>query len=168
MFNGIDQDHDSRLPLPDIVDQPHAAGSSQGRSRRVGYVFLIVAVAFGAFLAGTYSRPATTSAKTQSGSRILYYEDPMHPQYRSDKPGTAPDCGMDLEPVYAGGTIKGQSGQPVSPTTELRSGNENVQATGIVSEEVRRTPFTHRIRTVGRVVADETRVQRMIAGAAAG
>jgi membrane fusion protein, copper/silver efflux system len=33
--------------------------------------------------------------------RILYYHDPMHPSYKSDKPGIAPDCGMDLEPVYA-------------------------------------------------------------------
>jgi len=32
--------------------------------------------------------------------RILYWQDPMHPQYKSDKPGKAPDCGMDLVPVY--------------------------------------------------------------------
>ncbi|MFN7981315.1 MAG: efflux RND transporter periplasmic adaptor subunit [Vicinamibacterales bacterium] len=32
---------------------------------------------------------------------VLYYVDPMHPAYRSDKPGVAPDCGMTLEPVYA-------------------------------------------------------------------
>ena len=30
----------------------------------------------------------------------------MHPAYKSDKPGIAPDCGMKLEPVYAeGGAI---------------------------------------------------------------
>ena len=33
----------------------------------------------------------------------LYYVDPMHPAYRSDKPGTAPDCGMPLVPVYEPG-----------------------------------------------------------------
>ena len=33
--------------------------------------------------------------------RVLYYVDPMHPAYTSDKPGIAPDCGMKLEPVYA-------------------------------------------------------------------
>ena len=33
--------------------------------------------------------------------KVLYYVDPMHPAYKSDKPGTAPDCGMKLEPVYA-------------------------------------------------------------------
>src|SRR5208282_129896 len=39
---------------------------------------------------------------TMPGERkILYYQDPMHPWYKSDKPGFAPDCGMKLVPVYA-------------------------------------------------------------------
>src|SRR5437588_1818309 len=38
---------------------------------------------------------------SNTGHRVLYYVDPMHPAYKSDKPGIAPDCGMDLEPVYA-------------------------------------------------------------------
>lgn len=32
----------------------------------------------------------------------LYWYDPMHPAYKSDKPGIAPDCGMQLVPRYAG------------------------------------------------------------------
>jgi len=32
---------------------------------------------------------------------ILYWYDPMHPGYKADKPGKAPDCGMDLVPRYA-------------------------------------------------------------------
>ncbi|MBI4164450.1 MAG: efflux RND transporter periplasmic adaptor subunit, partial [Acidobacteria bacterium] len=44
--------------------------------------------------------PAAANARTGK-RRILYYQDPMHPQYRSDKPGIAPDCGMKLVPVYA-------------------------------------------------------------------
>ena len=40
--------------------------------------------------------------KSSTGERkILFWYDPMHPQYKSDKPGTAPDCGMDLVPRYA-------------------------------------------------------------------
>ena len=33
--------------------------------------------------------------------QILYWYDPMHPQYKSQQPGKAPDCGMDLVPKYA-------------------------------------------------------------------
>lgn len=39
----------------------------------------------------------------KGGRKILYYVDAMHPWYKSDKPGIAPDCGMKLEPVYADG-----------------------------------------------------------------
>jgi RND family efflux transporter MFP subunit len=41
------------------------------------------------------------SRHAQPERRVLYWVDPMHPQYKSDKPGIAPDCGMQLEPVYA-------------------------------------------------------------------
>ena len=38
----------------------------------------------------------------QNGEReVLYWYDPMHTDYKSDKPGIAPDCGMDLVPFYA-------------------------------------------------------------------
>jgi len=47
-----------------------------------------------------YAVPAATQASVGKDRRVLYYVDPMHPQYRSDKPGTAPDCGMKLVPVY--------------------------------------------------------------------
>jgi membrane fusion protein, copper/silver efflux system len=40
--------------------------------------------------------PAKPAART-----ILFWYDPMHPQYKSDKPGKAPDCGMDLVPKYS-------------------------------------------------------------------
>jgi hypothetical protein len=36
-----------------------------------------------------------------SERKILYWYDPMHPAYTSDKPGIAPDCGMALVPKYA-------------------------------------------------------------------
>ncbi len=41
--------------------------------------------------------------------KILYYVDPMHPAYKSDKPGIAPDCGMKLEPVYEDGSAGSES-----------------------------------------------------------
>jgi RND family efflux transporter MFP subunit len=39
----------------------------------------------------------------------------MHPAYKSDKPGIAPDCGMKLEPVYADG-----GGPAVAPAAERK------------------------------------------------
>ena len=51
-------------------------------------------------LAPTQRAEAADQANAGEG-KILYYQDPMHPWYHSDKPGFAPDCGMKLLPVYA-------------------------------------------------------------------
>jgi RND family efflux transporter MFP subunit len=79
---------------------------------KVVVALLVVTVAF----AGGYVVRATkTAASLSTGRKILYYVDPMHPAYKSDKPGVAPDCGMTLEPVYAdeaGGT-GGHAGRTV-------------------------------------------------------
>src|SRR5690349_9042354 len=61
----------------------------------------VIVVALGAFFAGRLSGPSHPPTHS-SAKRILYYVDPMHPAYKSDEPGTAPDCGMALERVYEG------------------------------------------------------------------
>lgn len=69
-------------------------------------------IRFGLFLAGIglvfvvgfgYGRWYSTRPAPRTERKILYYVDAMHPWYKSDKPGLAPDCGMKLQPVYAGG-----------------------------------------------------------------
>lgn len=42
-----------------------------------------------------------TAPEKPAARTILFWYDPMHPQYRSDKAGKAPDCGMDLVPKYS-------------------------------------------------------------------
>ena len=56
---------------------------------------IVIALAFGG---GYVVRATRTSAGTSNGRTILYYVDPMHPAYKSDKPGVAPDCGMKYLP----------------------------------------------------------------------
>src|SRR5260370_2017372 len=69
---------------------------------RIIGLLVLIALAF----AGGYVYKAVkggTASADQGGRKILYWVDPMHPAYKSDKPGIAPDCGMKLEPVYADG-----------------------------------------------------------------
>jgi membrane fusion protein, copper/silver efflux system len=68
-------------------------------------VFLIVVLVAAAFAGGYLTRSAGAGAQgARAGQRkVLYWVDAMHPAYKSDKPGIAPDCGMKLEPVYADG-----------------------------------------------------------------
>src|SRR5579863_957380 len=81
---------------------------------------------------------------TTAGRRILYWVDPMHPAYRSDKPGIAPDCGMALEPVY--------EGDGASPAATLTAGTTSISAErqrmiGIRVETAGRSTGVREIRT---------------------
>ncbi|HVW85635.1 MAG TPA: efflux RND transporter periplasmic adaptor subunit [Bryobacteraceae bacterium] len=68
--------------------------------------FLMAVIALGlVFVVGFgYGRWYSTRRIASAGRKVLYYVDAMHPWYKSDKPGIAPDCGMKLVPVYADGT----------------------------------------------------------------
>src|SRR5512138_866104 len=68
--------------------------------KKVGLLTLALSLAAVGFLAGTWSQHRSASGHG-AGRTVLRYVDPMHPAYTSDKPGIAPDCGMQLEPVYA-------------------------------------------------------------------
>ena len=98
------------------------------------------------------SRPATAQ-----GRKILYYHDPMHPSYRSDRPGIAPDCNMALTPVYAdeGATVP----------AVIRVDEAQAAAIGLRTEAAREEDGAGEIRTVGRVQAQESRKYAMTAGA---
>lgn len=71
--------------------------------RAILLLVLVAAAFFGGYIYKAI-RSGNAGGPTQNGGRkILYWVDPMHPAYKSDKPGIAPDCGMKLEPVYADG-----------------------------------------------------------------
>jgi RND family efflux transporter MFP subunit len=67
-----------------------------------------------------YGRWYSTRTAPKGGRKILYYVDAMHPWYKSDKPGIAPDCGMKLEPVYADGTMGTAGEAPTRKTLRYR------------------------------------------------
>lgn len=69
-------------------------------ARVLGFTATLVLGFVGGYLLRDRLRSAP-SAIDKGGRKILYWVDPMHPAYKSDKPGIAPDCGMKLEPVYA-------------------------------------------------------------------
>src|SRR5262245_59704842 len=131
---------------------------------------LLKAFAFVALLAAVFAcgyvvratrgdRSARTSRSTER--KVLYYVDPMHPAYKSDKPGIAPDCGMQLEPIYAddGVTQAATIGAIESaPAGAIKISPERQQVIGVRFATVQTDDTTRSIRTVGRISVDETRV----------
>jgi YHS domain-containing protein len=116
------------------------------------------------FLAGGawWSRSAPAPNPAAGARSILYYHDPMHPAYKSDKPGIAPDCGMQLEPVYSGDeeAARPADGSSMPPGT-VRIGAEKQQLIGVRVEEVRKADREEKVRILGRVAADETRLYKI-------
>src|SRR5262245_2650142 len=125
-------------------------------------VFFALVLLAAVFAGGYVVRAMKPPAATSNGRRVLYYVDPMHPAYKSDKPGIAPDCGMQLEPVYADeanapiGTLNADSES--MPAGAIRIAPERQQLIGVKFATVEAGGGTRAIRTVGKVSVDETRV----------
>lgn len=95
---------------------------------------------------------AKPQAAVAAGPKILYWYDPMHPAYKSDRPGIAPDCGMALVPQYA------EAAKPAGTVT--LSADQQTLA-GVRTVEVRRSPLEREIHTTAEIVADETRISHV-------
>jgi Cu(I)/Ag(I) efflux system membrane fusion protein len=128
---------------------------------------LVVCLGIG-FLAGAawWGRSAASPKAAGGARRILYYHDPMHPAYKSDKPGIAPDCGMQLEPVYSDEEAAAETAAGPGPAPgTVRIGAEKQQLIGVRVEEVRKADREATVRIFGRVTADEARLYKVNSGA---
>jgi Cu(I)/Ag(I) efflux system membrane fusion protein len=119
-----------------------------------------LAVAAGSFYLGRVTQPASSgpsSAASQPGRTVLYWQDPMVPGQRFDKPGKSPYMDMQLVPVYADSAAS--SGVQVSAAVQ--------QNLGIRYATVRRATMSSSFDAVGAVQFDERRnvaVQTRVAG----
>lgn len=109
--------------------------------------------------AGTAAQGSSSqSPGTQQGAalgqrKVLYWYDPMHPKYRADKPGIAPDCGMTLVPKYA----DEESMANVAAGTVMIPADKQTLA-GVRTSLVQRKALTRDIRTTAQIVADESKI----------
>jgi Cu(I)/Ag(I) efflux system membrane fusion protein len=88
--------------------------------------------------------------------RILYYYDPMHPAYRSDKPGISPDCHMELVAKYAD-ELRDDCAIHLAPNEERAAGIETVIAT--------EQDGLREVRAPGKVWLPESRRYKVSGGA---
>ena len=142
-------------------------------SKTISYAALVCTIAAAAFWGGYRYKPRETviaagapADATNAPRRILYYVDPMHPAYKSATPGTAPDCGMDLEAVYADGRPAGDEDAPASalPPGAIVVSRDAQQLAAIRVAAVEHAAGSVNVRLFGRVAADEARTYRVNAG----
>jgi multidrug efflux pump subunit AcrA (membrane-fusion protein) len=105
---------------------------------------------------------ATGSNTVQSGTqsaasgerKVLFWYDPMHPAYKADKPGIAPDCGMTLVPKYA----EEQTSLAKMPAGTVAISADKQQLIGVRTGKVERRSLERTIHTTAQLTADETKI----------
>ncbi|WP_149164713.1 efflux RND transporter periplasmic adaptor subunit [Azospirillum brasilense] len=93
--------------------------------------------------------------QAQSGPRILYWWDPMIPDFKSDKPGKSP-MGMDMVPVY-----EGQDPGNAEETGVVTVSSAAMNNLGVRTAAAERTTLTPTIETFGSITFDESRTAHL-------
>jgi Cu(I)/Ag(I) efflux system membrane fusion protein len=110
--------------------------------------FIAIAAACGWFGATLAHRTTTAPA----GRKVLFFQSPMHPWVKSEKPGQCTVCGMDLVPVYEGGASFDHA---ASGLVMLPQGSPNIM--GVQTAEVKKQPLVRTLRVAGMIGEDESR-----------
>ena len=114
-----------------------------------------------------YTQRTTANAESLRARKVLHYVDPMHPAYTSPEPGIAPDCGMQLEPVYADGAAAPRSATAAHRhEATVNVSAEQQRLIGVRVAPVERWTGARSTRVFGRVAAEETRVYTVNIGIA--
>jgi membrane fusion protein, copper/silver efflux system len=92
------------------------------------------------------------------GHRVLFYRNPMNPQVTSPVPAKD-EMGMDYVPVYAEDVAPTLGGVPGLATVTVH--DEPLHLAGVQTVPVVRETISRHVRTVGSVVADETRIRHV-------
>lgn len=125
--------------------------------RTLVFAILIAAAGAGGYGYGRwYGKPLGAPG----GKKIVFYVDPMHPWYKSDKPGIAPDCNMALVPVHEGEESKYQAKNGATPgSVEIPADKQ--QLMGVTYGTVAYESTSDSIRAAARVMLDETKVAKV-------
>ncbi len=92
------------------------------------------------------------SPEIAAGRKVRFFQSPMHPWVKSDKPGQCTVCGMDLVPIYEGGETFDPS---ASDLVLLPPGSPSV--VGVQTAEVKKQRLVRTLRVAGMIGEDESR-----------
>lgn len=128
--------------------------------QRSTYIILGIGIVVGLGIAWLAAPESTEPVETGEASAATEEEDTtwtcsMHPQIRQQEPGQCPICGMDLIP--AGGKEEDAGERRLEMSESAKKLAE------ITTVPVERRFIEHRLRLVGKVEYDETRVKNITA-----
>jgi len=108
---------------------------------------LCVAVASAAatwFAVRQHPASPASAPVTDAGRKVLYYQSPMHPWIKSDKPGKCPICGMNLVPVY-------ENGESTNTGFGLKLNADSVNVANVQTATVERRQLVRSLHVAGSI-----------------
>ena len=101
----------------------------------------------------------TPGSAPKAERNIIFYRNPMDPAISSPVPAKD-EMGMDYIPVYED-EAHGGSDAGITGMAPVMMDQQGIELSGVITASVVSTGFVKTIRTVGRVLVDETRVHRV-------
>jgi Cu(I)/Ag(I) efflux system membrane fusion protein len=121
------------------------------KPRIILLVFVVAALAGAGGWFAAKKSPTPQATSSSDGRKVLFYQSPMHPWIKSDKPGKCTICGMDLTPVY-----EGEKGiEPQEGTVVLSSNSINV--IHVQTSEVKKQPLRRTMNVAGTIEDNDSR-----------
>ena len=123
-------------------------------TKTIALLFLVAALAgTGGWFAAKHPTPsaATPTVTASTERKIKFYQSPMHPWIKSDKPGKCTICGMTLVPVY-----EGEEGVTTSADLITLSPGA-ATALDVQTAKIVRAPLVRTLHVTGVIDDDETR-----------
>ncbi|WP_321476602.1 efflux RND transporter periplasmic adaptor subunit [uncultured Paludibaculum sp.] len=124
---------------------------------------MLLAVAFvGGFGYGRWYGPREAKAVKQA-EKPHGYHCPMHPNFRSDKPGECGICGMRLVPDEVDAQMPATPARDMAsmPMGTVRVSPDKQQLIGVRYGVAEEASGSHSFRAVGKVAVDETRIAKV-------
>ena len=104
----------------------------------------------GTWLARSYFTPPSAAATER---KPLFYQSPMHPWIKSDKPGRCTICGMELTPIYPGEkALEATGGENI-----VALSSSQIQVLGVQTVEAKIQPLVRTLQVAGMIDDDERR-----------
>ena len=150
---------------PDERGLPH----NQTSLRRRVVIALLLVLAFTALIYFTVKPARQLITGSHSHGQQESYYCPMHPNYRADKPGNCPVCGMKLVKLEKGAPAAEKQPDAVQPVAGSAQGSapspnavyvspKKQQLIGMRTVPAAVQSLSKDIRTVGKIGFDETKV----------
>lgn len=116
-------------------------------------LIVIVLIALAAVGGWFFGKGKSTSSAEPGGRKIAFYQSPMHPWIKSDKPGNCTICGMKLTPVF-----EGEKGFETDANVITLTSNA-INVVNVQTEPVQVRPIERSLTVAGKIETDETRLR---------